>query len=134
MSSQFLRFAFAGGVGFLVDAGVLYVMLHLGVGPYAGRLVSFLCAVFVTWRINRRITFAATNNRSIWREFYEYLLAMIGGGACNYGAYALALRLLGADVWTPLAAVAAGSIAGMAVNFMLAKLWVFRHSQAGDQR
>ncbi|WP_250492654.1 GtrA family protein [Caballeronia sp. GAWG1-1] len=130
MGSQFLRFAIAGGVGFLVDAGVLYVMLHLGAGPYLGRVVSFLCAVVATWQINRRITFTPGAHRSILREFYQYLLAMIGGGACNYAAYVLALRLLPAHALTPLAAVAAGSVAGMVVNFVLAKLWVFRHGEA----
>lgn len=126
MSRQFLRFALAGGIGFLVDAGVLYAMLWIGTGPYIGRVISFLCAVFVTWQTNRRLTFATDHGKSILREFAEYLLAMMAGGLCNYAAYAVALRLLPAGQATPLVAVAVGSIAGMFVNFASAKWWVFR--------
>lgn len=126
MHKQFVRFAIAGAVGFLVDAGVLYTLLPLGFGPYWGRLVSFFCAVFSTWQINRRLTFQRIHGRSVWREWHEYLLAMAFGGACNYGAYALALQALPHTHWSPVAAIAAGSLVGMVVNFASAKLWVFR--------
>jgi putative flippase GtrA len=32
--------------------------------------------------------------------------------------------------WLPLAAVACGSIAGLAVNFTTAKWWVFKHAKS----
>ena len=127
MNRQFFRFAIAGAAGFVVDTVILYLMLKLGLGPYAGRVVSFLCAVFATWQINRRYTFDRPTSRSIWREWNEYLAAMICGGACNYAAYVAAIKLLPAAPLTPLAAVAVGSIAGMFVNFLIARHWVFRH-------
>ncbi|WP_408161241.1 GtrA family protein [Caballeronia jiangsuensis] len=71
MQREFLRFDFAGVVGFVVDAGVLYAALSLGCGPYLGRVISFLCAAFVTWQINRRITFARRATISPWREWWE---------------------------------------------------------------
>jgi putative flippase GtrA len=123
---QFIRFAIAGTIGFLVDSGVLYAMLALGTGLYVGRLISFLCAAFVTWRINRRFTFTKGHRHSAWREWYEYLVAMIFGGLCNYGAYVLAMRALPHSGTGPLIAVAIGSIAGMFVNFATARLWVYR--------
>jgi putative flippase GtrA len=131
MPYQFIRFAFAGCVGFLVDAGVLYLMLSLGVNPYVGRILSFFCAAFVTWQINRRITFTQAADKSAWREWHEYLLAMALGGICNYGAYAAALRILPHRTVSPLVAVAVGSIAGMFINFASAKLWVFRGRSGG---
>lgn len=133
MHRQFLRFACAGVVGFLVDASVLYLMLALGMGPYPGRLLSFLCAAFVTWQINRRLTFEPVASKSAWREWYEYLAAMAVGGVCNYGAYAEVLHLLPKNGVAPLIAVAVGSIAGMFVNFASAKLWVFR-KRSNDMR
>lgn len=126
MPGQFLRFALAGGIGFLVDVGVLYAMLWAGTGPYVGRAISFLSAVFVTWQINRRLTFTKPHGKSVVREFAEYLLAMIAGGLCNYAAYAVALHFLPANKAAPLVADAIGSIAGMLVNYASAKLWVFR--------
>lgn len=133
MSRQFFRFALAGCAGFLVDAGVLYLMLGLGTGAYFGRLISFLCAAFATWQINRRITFERVTSKSVLREWHEYLMAMAVGGLCNYGVYALTLAMLPKQAGSPLVAVAAGSIAGMFINFASAKLWVFR-KRSGDMR
>ncbi|WP_454824735.1 GtrA family protein [Paraburkholderia xenovorans] len=126
MRTQFLRFAVAGAIGFLVDAGVLYVALAIGLGAYASRAVSFLCAAFTTWQINRRLTFEVERTRSFWREWLRYQTAMSLGGVCNYGTYVVALLFLPKVTIAPLIAVGAGSFAGMFVNFAFAKLWVFR--------
>lgn len=131
---EFLRFALAGVAGFIVDAGVLYLALALGCGPYIGRVVSFLCAAFVTWQINRRITFATRDSVSLWREWNQYLLAMSFGGACNYAVYAIAVEILPRSAARPALAVAAGSIAGMFINFLTAKLWVFRPVRSKTRR
>ena len=126
LHSEFIRFAVAGAIGFAVDAGILYAALALGCGPYVGRVISFICAAFATWQINRRITFEANTNVSLWREWCQYLAAMSLGGLCNYAAYAVALHVLPHGAASPLLAVAVGSIAGMFVNFATAKLWVFK--------
>jgi putative flippase GtrA len=132
---EFITFAVAGVIGFLVDSGVLYLMLWVGTGPYLGRVISFLSAVFATWQINRRFTFVVErNSRPIWREAYEYLLAMLVGGICNYAAYASAIKLLPDTATRPLLAVAFGSLAGMFVNFGIAKVWVFRTHKVGRSK
>jgi len=123
---QFFRFAIAGALGFVTDAGVLYGALKLGAGPYEGRLLSFLCAVYITWQFNRRFTFLGGKPRSAWREWCEYLGAMAFGGACNYAAYAAAITYIPLGKATPIVAVAIGSVAGMFVNFISAKKFVFR--------
>lgn len=124
---QPILFALSGGLGFVVDAGLLYVFLHLGWGYGAGRLASFLCAVVVTWQINRRHTFALRHVPPTWGEWWRYLSAMAVGGVVNLATYMLALHALdAAGALKPLLAVAAGSLAGMVVNFMSAKRWVFR--------
>jgi len=136
MRKQLFRFGVAGVAGFLADAGVLYLMLALGLGYYAGRVVSFLCAVFVTWQINRHYTFTRHTSarpatpprtRSLWSEWWRYLFAMSGGGAVNYLAYSATVFLLHPMRLLPLFAVAVGSVAGLGVNFVSAKFWVFRH-------
>jgi putative flippase GtrA len=125
---ELLRFAAAGVVGLVVDVAVLYLALAAGLGFYAGRVLSFLSAVFVTWRINRRYTFRGAAGVSVWREWYSYLGMMLGGGVINYAVYSAAMLLGG---WLlpssllpllPLAGVAAGSLAGMVVNFFGARL------------
>ena len=52
---QFLRFGLVGTAGFVVDAAALTAaMAWLGLGPYGGRVVSYLAAVTFTWAMNRR--------------------------------------------------------------------------------
>lgn len=121
---QFIRFAVAGALGFLVDVAVLYGAMALGAGWVAGRLLSFLAAATFTWRFNRRYTFAATD--SPWREWLMYLASMAGGMVVNFLAYSVVLALLPAAWWVPGLAVACGSVAGMGVNFISAKFFVFK--------
>jgi putative flippase GtrA len=123
---QLARFAAVGALGFLVDAAVLYSVQALGSGWHAGRLLSFLAAVLFTWQFNRRFTFTAPGRDGLWAEGWRYLSAMGLGGIANLAAYALMLFLAPMTPWTPLAGVAAGSVAGMLVNFTMARNWVFR--------
>ncbi|MTV40120.1 GtrA family protein [Duganella radicis] len=122
-------FALAGVGGLGVDTLVCYAGLALGLHFYLARLISFLCAVYFTWQVNRRWTFAAgTVPPASWGEWWRYLGAMLGGGAVNYLVSAVAVHLLPSWPLTPLLAVAAGSLAGMALNFISARLLVFKRS------
>ncbi|MGN6652249.1 GtrA family protein [Trinickia sp.] len=130
MQRQLIRFVFAGGIGFVVDTAVLYLMLWLGLGYFAGRAVSFLCAVWVTWQLNRRITFSASGHQSAWAEWVRYLAAMSVGGGVNYAVYSGVVSMVRPAPWLPLLAVAAGSTAALLVNFATAKWWVFKHARS----
>lgn len=131
MHRQFLRFALAGAVGFAVDVGVLYLMLALGTGYYLGRAFSFMTAATTTWQINRRYTFSPHAEDHWFEEWMHYFLAMLLGGAVNYGCYAAVVFVTPKTVWLPVAAVAAGALPGLVVNFLGAKFWVFGR-QAGQ--
>lgn len=123
---QFLRFAAVGVAGFAVDVLVLYLALRLGMGPYVSRVLSFLAAVRVTWELNRRFTFAGAASGQSRLTWWRYLLAMLGGGIANYAVYSALVALLRDRPWLPLLGVAAGSIAGLVINFSGARLIVFR--------
>jgi putative flippase GtrA len=123
------RFALVGGVGFLVDAGVLTLVFD-ALGPYWGRAVSFFCGALTTWFLNRRYTFADRHSGlQTGREFGNYLGAMLAGGAINFGVYALLVGFAPFFAAWPVLAVAAGSLSGMAVNFTLARYLVFAHGR-----
>lgn len=127
---QFLLFGIGGMLGFLVDAGVVSLLVNgLGQGPYVSRLVSFLCAVATTFAFNRRYTFVAGAQRRLAGQAGRYLLAMCGGFVVNYGLYAWLVH--GVDLvraW-PVIGVAAGSIAGLLVNYASSRFWVFGSGQ-----
>lgn len=126
MPTQFLRFLIVGAIGFVVDAGVLTLLVRMGFGYFEGRLVSFLAAVWTTWRLNRRYTFARRSTESVWKEWWRYLAAMSLGGCLNYAAYSVCVLVLPKSPYLPMWSVAAGSVAGLAANFISARWWVFR--------
>lgn len=127
MRAQLLRFALSGVAGFLVDASVLWIALHLGLGYFVGRIPSFLAAVWTTWRINRRFTFAGRPKLSAWQEWWRYLAAMSAGACINYSAYSVTVLTLPHTSELPFIGLVVGSLAGMVVNFISARWWVFRH-------
>jgi len=123
---QLFWFAIAGTLGFLVDAGVVSLLVNgLDWNPYLARLLSFLCAVATTFAFNRTVTFAAGGRGDLGRQAGQYLVAMLGGFAVNYGAYALLVYQFELVRQWPVIGVAAGSIAGLVVNFLAARFWVF---------
>lgn len=123
---EFLIFGIVGTLGFLVDAGVLY-LLKGSLGLYWARVPSFFCAATATWLLNRQFTFRSrVSGVSVFQEYARYFGLMLGGGAVNYLVYAIAVSLLPAVAYRPLASVALGSIAGMFINYFFARYFVFR--------
>ncbi len=124
---KFFLFGIAGGAGFVVDTAILY-LLKGTLGPYGARAMSFLCAVFTTWLINRSFAFKAqrADHLPIWREFLHYLGAMILGGVVNYAIYAILVATIPLFAEYLILAVAAGVAGGMVVNFLLADKLVFK--------
>lgn len=127
-SAQFLRFCMVGTIGFVVDAGMLHIMVEVcSGGPYDSRVVSFLVAATATWALNRRFTFRSSKaHRARARQWGLYVTVNAMGGAVNYGVYALCVhgsQLVSSYLFL---GVAAGSLAGLLVNFLASKFLVFR--------
>lgn len=124
-ANEFFRFALTGVGAFLVDALFLTGFLALGAGFYVGRLLSWLAAATFSWRINRQWTFRAVTKSGAWREWLRFLLANAVGGLVNFSVYALSLHWVSGLRELPVIAVAAGSVAGLAINYSLSRCWVF---------
>ena len=124
---QLALFSAGGVIGFIVDAGVLQVLVSLlAWDRFSGRLISFLCAATATWVFNRHYTFRGSRRHSLWGEWLRYIIAMSGGFACNYAAYTALVLWFDIDRQWLILAVAAGSIAGLGVNFFASRHWVYR--------
>ena len=127
--TQFIRFCFVGVIGFCIDATVLLMLVKLfGVGPYIGRVVSYLIAATGTWSLNRRFTFPPSGAAYWHHEWARYVGVNAVGAGVNYGAYAFC-------VWSStlveqylILGVAVGSAFGLAVNFTASRYLVFRPS------
>src|SRR5580658_9422815 len=79
---ELARFTSVGALGFVVDSSVLYAGLWVGLGLYAGRLLSYLAAASFTWMLNRRFTFRSSAPPSV-REWSRFVAANGVGGLAN---------------------------------------------------
>ena len=124
---QFVSFTAIGTAAFVLDAGILMLMIRVAhLDPYAGRVVSFLCAASFTWILNRTYTFGRDPRRRRSREWAHYVGVNAVGAAVNFGVYAWLIATAPYAADHPVAAVAAGSLAGLLFNFTLSRLYVFR--------
>lgn len=128
MSHEFLRFLVVGSIGFVIDAGVLQVLVaNTPLGPYSGRVVSYLVAATATWSLNRSYTFRTDHSpvdaKSQW---LMYVMVNGVGGGINYAVYGLCIAQFAWMRDVLFLAVAAGSVAALLFNFVANKFWVFR--------
>lgn len=122
---QFLRFCIVGTLGFLTDFAVLYVVVKwLSVGPLAGRILSFLVAATVTWKVNRHFTFVSQGQGSV-REWLQYVVFTGFGGCINVGVYQLWTTFTDHSTLNLFLAVAAGSGTALLFNFAISRRAVF---------
>jgi putative flippase GtrA len=130
---RFVSFAVVGVVGFVVDASVVWMAIHwLKIGPYVARIGSYLAAATVTWWLNRTFTFRSTSPAQ--SEFVKFLIGNSLGAALNFAIYSAIIAFFGAANWLPVAAVAAGSLAGLCVNFVVSSNFVFQRDIPIDQQ
>jgi putative flippase GtrA len=122
---QIFSFGVIGCIGFVVDTFVLYLAIFLGTGLYLGRILSYLAAVTVTWALNRRFTFARTNGGNALSEWARFSVSQLSGATINLGAYAALVHSSRYCAQHPVVAVAVGSLAGMMINFAVARRYVF---------
>lgn len=126
---QFQRFLAVGALGFVVDFSVLYLAVNVvGLGPFPGRLVSFIIAATVTWKANRHFTFASAEAAvpgAAARQWLRYVSTTAIGGAINIGVYQLWLATTSHSNVNLFLAVVAGSAVALIFNFALSKYVVF---------
>ncbi|MEM7123603.1 MAG: GtrA family protein [Pseudomonadota bacterium] len=127
LSGQFLRFCLVGGIGFVVDAGSLWLLIDYGgMGLLSGRVVSYLIAATVTWALHRHFTFPHGRNSPKGRQWVRFVVVNAVGAGINYGVYALLVLNIAAFAQWPVLAVAAGSVVALAFNFLASRHFVFR--------
>ena len=125
---QLLSFTAVGGIGFIIDAGVLTVLMgSLGLNLYLSRLASFSCACSATWLLNRNWVFRTeTASLKISKtEYSRYVAVQIGGALTNLGIFVLAIKIIPPLIDTPIVPLAVGAAFGLAFNFSGARLWVY---------
>ena len=124
--NSFLLFAISGVFGYFTD---LLITLLLGglIGFYFSRIPAFVGATLVTWAFNRSVTFKGRESKhdKLLFEYLHYASLMILGLVVNYIIYAICLYILPDNLISVIISVAAGSLAGMFVNYVNSKKYIF---------
>ena len=121
MSAEFIRFVIVGVIGFIVDGGGTWLLVHLGAPPVAARIGPLLLAIVVTWLLNRSLTFKVERPRSR-AELLRYATVALSSAAMNFVLYSV-LVLVGVH---PLAAVTVATLVLLLYSFFAYRRMVFR--------
>lgn len=125
ITPTFFRFCVVGGIGFLVDAGLLLVFLQLGINLIILRLCSFSVAILVTFELNRRWVFN-TNTDAYWKQFLRYSSVQAGGFLLNFTVFSLLYLLLPPFFYKAVVCIGIASATALLVNFSGLRLLVFK--------
>lgn len=131
LAVELLRFGVVGVAGFVVDAATLTAAIALGLGPWFGRVLSYLAAATTTYALNRAWTFRGAARGRPVRQWALFLAVNLVGFAFNYGTYATLLASVPLVAAHPVLGVAAGSLAGLVGNFVLSRRFVFGQGGSG---
>ncbi|WP_421715892.1 GtrA family protein [Arcobacter arenosus] len=124
---QIIRFGTIGTIGFCVDASVLVIGVNLFLFSIeSSRLISFLCAVFVTWLLNRTFTFSRNQSFSKRKEYILYLIIQSIGAFLNYGIFILLIYMNEFFEYYLIVTLAISSIIVMFFNYFASKKIVFK--------
>lgn len=124
---QFLRFCVVGGIAFIVDAGVLELLLALGIGPaFFARILSIAVAMQVAYVLNLTYTFRQPESHSM-RTWGRFIASNIVGAIINYLTFLGVLYLLfsAAGMLERIIAIVVGTCAGLVFNYWANKRLVF---------
>lgn len=119
-----MTFALVGGTGFAVDASVLSTLLEFELADkFSARIMAIGLALLVTWTLNRRFTFGASDSH-VAVEGMRYGTVGIAGNLVNFGVYSM---IVIAWPWLdPLIALAIGSASGTICAYAGYSKLVFR--------
>jgi putative flippase GtrA len=125
IAGQFVRFGVVGVSGLVVDTATVYGLRYT-LGLYGAGLVAYATSATWNWALNRLWTFRGQGSGSAHRQWGMFMAANLVGFVLNRGTYAILVTFVAAAATQPVIATAAGSMAGMFVNFVLSRRLVFR--------
>lgn len=135
---QLAKFSLVGGLNFLIDLGVLNLLIALtGIthGFFAStfKAAAFLVAVTSSFLWNKFWTFGATSVENAGRQFLQFFLVTLIGFLINVGAFLLLNDYVGPRAaidprtWASVSAAGAAAL-GLFWNFLGYRFLVFRKS------
>jgi dolichol-phosphate mannosyltransferase len=134
LKHTFIRFAIVGGVGFLVDLTSM-LLLSIWLPHLFARGIAFWIAASSNWWWNRHITFIDAqkikHKKAAVLQWMQFLGSSVVAFIPNWGCYLFLLAHPPAIssptfilLW-PYLAMAPGVLAGMMLNYIFSRFWIF---------
>ena len=120
--NQLIRFALVGSVGFMIDAGVMSLLMYSGIHYIFARPLAFAPAVAATWLLNRLWTFSQTDRSRPGRQFWIYAAIQVFGASVNFLVFIVVMQFMVPTQKNIFFALFAGSSFGLFVNYLCAKM------------
>lgn len=122
-----MRFGLVGTLGFVVDAGVMQMLVSLaGAGAIEARAVSIPTAVLATWVLNRSFTFGKTGADAALPSLVRYVAVSAAGAAVNFLVYTALVLASSTLAAYPMIPLAIASIVALVFNYLGSKHFAFR--------
>jgi len=128
MNTKYIKFAFVGGIGFIIDLSTMLLLSSL-IPLFIARLVAFFCAVNSNWLLNRSFTFKTQqldNDTGLAQEWSKFICSSCFGAIPNLLCYWILVIGLSLSGSAAIIAIIPGILFGMLINFILADRWVFK--------
>lgn len=134
---KFVKFGEVGGLNWLVDLGVLNILIMItgfSTGIYFSvfKGISFVVSATNSYFWNKNWVFDKTKTKEVGKEVGKFGISTISGLIFNVLVATLILYFgknvltgLGDKNWANVAAIG-GSLSAMIFNFVLYKFWVFK--------
>jgi putative flippase GtrA len=117
------RFLGVGGLGLGTDLAIFTIIIAVAAHPLLARLLSLAVATFLTWRLNRALTFERSGRHPA-DEAMRYAIVAGCAQTISYAVFAVLVVTAMKDV--PQLAVLAGAAAGALFSYAGQLLFAFR--------
>lgn len=118
-----LKFALVGASGILVNEGILYLSLSMGLSEAIAGLIAIEASILSNFTLNDLWTFRSRRKGSILWRLVKYHASVALGAVIMYSTYMALIFLLGLN---PYASMFVGIILGFLANYLLSEIIVWR--------
>ncbi len=125
---QLFRYCFVGGLSFVVDFSLFWLLLAMGIHYLICGVVAFVISFFFNFTLSRYWIFREQKRRQLWQEVVPVaVIALVGLGLTELLLW-VQRDLLG---FNELVAKVIAAILVLLWNFWARRVFVYRGSQGG---